>query len=393
MLRRLRLVGPGQVALTVGVGLALAAVITLFVTGTDARVGPANAASTGPGGRYYIVKAAENGQREYLFQIAVATLGNGNRYREIFELNRDREQPDGGRLTDPMELRPGWVLLLPKDATGPGVTLAPPVRPSLSGSTLILGFLPRYAVAAIGVVLALLLLAMLRRVSHRLETVRAGPSEDAPAGEVPDPAQQPTVELDLGPPVERGRPGGQWPGQVQVEILDDAGTTWSVRLVSARPPSGPRLAAGPDGHQAPFGRLGAAERLPAATMPVDLGLHGALRWCVDLARAPDLLTIDGPLAQCQRLAAGIAIQVRRGDAEVVVVADVLGGYTPADTLAMTSFPDLDHIGAGPRLIISPGLGRTQLRQLHHHVSRTQRQQLAVIVVGPAMRARWSVTAA
>jgi hypothetical protein len=356
MLRRLRLVGPGQVALTVGVGLALAAVVTLFVTGADGRLGPADAASTEPGGKYYVVKAAKNGQREYLFQIAVATLGDGNRYREIFELNRDREQPGGGRLTDPTELRPGWVLLLPKDATGPGVTLAPPVRPDSSGSTLILGFLPRYTVAATGVVLALLLLVMVRRISHRFEA--------------PDPAQLPTAELDLGPPVERGRPGEEWPGQVQVEILDDAGTTWSVRLVSARAP---------------------AE--PAATMSVDLGLHGAQRWCVDLARAPDLLTIDGPLAQCQRLAAGIATQVRRGDAEVVVVGDVLGGYTPADTRAMASFPDLDHLGAGPRLIISPGLERAQLRQLRHQVSQEQRQQLAVIVVGPALRARWSVTAA
>ncbi len=71
--------------------------------------------------KYYVVPPPVGGQKEFLFDVAVKTLGNGKRYREIFELNQGRPQPDGGRLTDPMDLRPGWILLLPPDAQGPDV--------------------------------------------------------------------------------------------------------------------------------------------------------------------------------------------------------------------------------------------------------------------------------
>ncbi|HWS35976.1 MAG TPA: hypothetical protein VN408_24965 [Actinoplanes sp.] len=79
--------------------------------------GPALAAT----GKYYVVAEPVGGQREFLYQIAVNTLGDGNRYPEIFELNKARVQPDGGRLTDPLVLEPGWFLELPQDAEGRGV--------------------------------------------------------------------------------------------------------------------------------------------------------------------------------------------------------------------------------------------------------------------------------
>ncbi|MFI7609288.1 hypothetical protein ACIBTV_29830 [Micromonospora sp. NPDC049366] len=85
--------------------------------------------------RYYVVAAPRDGQREYLYQIAVQTLGDGNRYREIFELNRGRPQPDGGRLTDPLAaLQPGWVLELPADADGEAVRVGPLPMPSAAPS-------------------------------------------------------------------------------------------------------------------------------------------------------------------------------------------------------------------------------------------------------------------
>ncbi|MGC4769027.1 hypothetical protein ACLQ25_08580 [Micromonospora sp. DT44] len=72
-------------------------------------------------GRYYVVGPPVNGQREYLYDIALHTLGNGNRFREITQLNIGRKQPDGGTFTDGVELRPGWLLVLPRDAEGSGV--------------------------------------------------------------------------------------------------------------------------------------------------------------------------------------------------------------------------------------------------------------------------------
>ena len=56
-----------------------------------------------------------------LYAIALRTLGNGSRFQEIFDLNKGRAQPSGGRLEDPQSIHAGWVLQLPPDASGPGV--------------------------------------------------------------------------------------------------------------------------------------------------------------------------------------------------------------------------------------------------------------------------------
>ncbi|MEU6019841.1 hypothetical protein [Micromonospora sp. NPDC047134] len=92
---------------------------------------PVTAAPPDETGKYYVVGPPVNGQRDYLYSIALRTLGNGNRFREIIELNRGREQPDGATFTDGVELAPGWVLVLPKDADGPGVRTGrlPAIRP------------------------------------------------------------------------------------------------------------------------------------------------------------------------------------------------------------------------------------------------------------------------
>ncbi len=54
--------------------------------------------------------------KETLWGLADRYLGNPLRWREIFDLNQGRPQPDGEQLVDEDLLRPGWVLLLPGDA-------------------------------------------------------------------------------------------------------------------------------------------------------------------------------------------------------------------------------------------------------------------------------------
>lgn len=71
-----------------------------------------------------------------LWSIAAEHLDRGDRWREIYARNRGRRQPDGGRLTDPDLIRPGWVLRMPvgqqnaaldEDRDGPAVTDRTPV--------------------------------------------------------------------------------------------------------------------------------------------------------------------------------------------------------------------------------------------------------------------------
>ncbi|OZB88141.1 MAG: hypothetical protein B7X41_09705, partial [Microbacterium sp. 14-71-5] len=59
-----------------------------------------------------------------LWGIAAQHLGDGARYTELLDLNRGKPQPDGGQLSDPDHIRPGWVLRLPARAQRPSAITA-----------------------------------------------------------------------------------------------------------------------------------------------------------------------------------------------------------------------------------------------------------------------------
>ena len=71
--------------------------------------------------KIYVVKPPIGRYHESLWEIAQNHLGDGRRYREIFQMNKDRVQPDGSMLTISSLIRPGWVLHMPADAHGPGI--------------------------------------------------------------------------------------------------------------------------------------------------------------------------------------------------------------------------------------------------------------------------------
>ena len=64
------------------------------------------------------------GPGDTLIGLARSHLGDAARWRELFELNRDREQPDGHRLLSPSGLRVGWELSMP--AAPPDIALPVP---------------------------------------------------------------------------------------------------------------------------------------------------------------------------------------------------------------------------------------------------------------------------
>jgi hypothetical protein len=71
--------------------------------------------------KLYVVTPPQGRYHESLWEIAQQHLGDGRRYKEIFELNKDRVQPDGSKLTIASLIRPGWVLRMPGDAFGHGI--------------------------------------------------------------------------------------------------------------------------------------------------------------------------------------------------------------------------------------------------------------------------------
>jgi hypothetical protein len=73
--------------------------------------------------KIYVVRPPVGRFHESLWEIAQTHLGDGRRYHEIFELNKDRTQPDGSRLTIARLIRPGWILRMPRDAQGPGIQI------------------------------------------------------------------------------------------------------------------------------------------------------------------------------------------------------------------------------------------------------------------------------
>jgi hypothetical protein len=69
------------------------------------------------GRKVYRVQPPEGRYHDNLWDIAERELGEGRRYREIFELNRGRTQPDGHELSLARLIYPHWLLIMPEDAT------------------------------------------------------------------------------------------------------------------------------------------------------------------------------------------------------------------------------------------------------------------------------------
>jgi hypothetical protein len=115
-------------ALAVAASATVAAVALTFVVAgpaVAAAQAPRQAPATSAKVKYYIVPAPGHGSVPTLYSIAAATLGNGSLFMEIFNLNKGRLQPNGQRLENPHSVEPGWILLLPPSASGPGVHFGP----------------------------------------------------------------------------------------------------------------------------------------------------------------------------------------------------------------------------------------------------------------------------
>ncbi|MBO2452047.1 bacterial transcriptional activator domain-containing protein [Actinomadura barringtoniae] len=66
--------------------------------------------------KIYRVQPPEGRHHESLWEIADKCLGEGRRYKEIYNLNKGHVQPDGSKLSIASLIRPGWILEMPSDA-------------------------------------------------------------------------------------------------------------------------------------------------------------------------------------------------------------------------------------------------------------------------------------
>ncbi|WP_328770993.1 BTAD domain-containing putative transcriptional regulator [Streptomyces sp. NBC_00286] len=82
--------------------------------------------------KYYRIQPPEGRHHDSLWEVAERHLGDGRRYKEIYQLNKDRAQPDGSRLSEASLIRPGWILEMPGDARGGDLVEMPDEAPEVS---------------------------------------------------------------------------------------------------------------------------------------------------------------------------------------------------------------------------------------------------------------------
>jgi hypothetical protein len=370
-------------------------------TVSEHAVLPSPAPSPGAGPetvKYYVVGPPKEGQREFLFEIAAKTLGDGLRYLEIFELNLGRPQPDGRRLVNPTLIESGWILLLPPDASGPSVrtgplpqprrSLAPDAATTNPGSEISQGGLrsrPPLALrlgamlAVAGAVIAFTLRHSGPRI-RRQTGLAAATTAEAPPGSVP-------VESTHAGVPERGGPPDPIAFTARVALGHDV---VGVRLVGSSAIDAALVL--------PYGWGERASHVPqSASAPVCIGRDSAGFLFVDLARTPEVVTVTGNPDARARLAVSVVNQLLarriRHRLGVTVVGDVIdrarlrrGSRFVPDVGELT----MDGLTRGARCdFVICAVSREEDLDLLRHLVRASRRRVVPIVVGDLPPARWS----
>ncbi|MBB5934703.1 bacterial transcriptional activator domain-containing protein [Streptomyces zagrosensis] len=82
--------------------------------------------------KFYRIQPPEGRHHDSLWEIAERHLDDGRRYREIYQLNKDRVQPDGSKLSQASLIRPGWIMEMPADAHGGELVEMPDQAPEIT---------------------------------------------------------------------------------------------------------------------------------------------------------------------------------------------------------------------------------------------------------------------
>ncbi|MFC8801351.1 discoidin domain-containing protein [Promicromonospora sp. NPDC057138] len=396
---------------------------------TSAPVASAPAPSTsapvpersGPPGSvlYYVVRKTPDGKVEKLNDIAERFLGDRERWPEIAELTEGQRQPDGAYLTDPRTLKPGWVLKMPKDATGDGLEFGPlpgfepPSRkrspsPSAEPTAAVAGLDEAGSsgpmIGAIGPIWyaagAALVLAVLAWLGIWLlrRRRRHEPFDDSLLRT--DTSAAWTVDRSLRVLMAAcERDGLELPGITGVFI---EGSSLRLRLTNPAAPAPEPWAVSEDGQSwaAPLAKLqsGAASDGSTARFArlVNVGMSETGRVLVDFAAARGVISLDGPTRArhevLRRWLGELTGNPWSDDPRVVMVGNGLPQPEQVEHLAGIEqvVPELE-VGEGGVLVLSQAPTAAQQDMLATRFTGPEFTWV-VIVLGSAPSARWRFTA-
>jgi hypothetical protein len=304
-------------------------------SGEPTGLGASRPASPHPGWvKYFIVAPPNHGHKEFLFQIAVITLGKGTLYPEIVKLNKGRLQPDGGRLENPMTIEPGWILVLPPNASGPGVHYGPlpVVHPLPPKSSATAPHAPVTAPARVGTktaiaggtsLAALLLIAGLGIVVRQRRKAR-GRQQAGGAGPPASPAAPEMLPVGGRPELDAPRPALDSPADSPIPLMAAPAPDTPVAPGFLQFPDQPAAPNWPD-YLMPGG---SRPTVPAA--PDQTGIPGPVM--------PAPAMTDGPAAWAAPVADPVADPAVQADADPAVRRhDPTGGQVAAaDATASTA---------------------------------------------------------
>ncbi len=375
------------------------------------RPSPAVSPGTSPEPvKYYIVGPPKEGQREFLFEIAAKTLGDGLRYIEILELNLGRPQPDGRRMVNPTLIEPGWILLLPPDASGPSVRTGPLPQPRPAsvpgGAAANSGSETSHGPPESRPPLALRLGAMLAVAGAVLAFTwrHGGPRFRRPALRPTLVGSASVADLARGCLDRGGAIGSNWsvPAERSHAVAGPLGPiAFTAKVALGHDLVGVRLVGSSAADAAlalPYGWGERASHVPqSATAPVCIGRDSTGFLFVDLARSPDVVTVTGNPDARARLAVSLANQLLtrriRNRLGVTVVGEVIdrarlrrgSGFVP-DVTGLTT----DGLARGVRWdLVICAVSREEDLDLLRHLVRASRRRVVPVVIGDLPPARWS----
>jgi hypothetical protein len=375
---------------------------------------------TGPPGSvlYYVVGKEPDGSVEKLNDIAERFLDDRDRWPEIAELTEGHRQPDGEFMTDPRKLTAGWVLKMPKDASGeelkfaplpgfekpspkPSATPTPSAEPTVEVAGIdeaasVGPISPAWYGAAAGLVLAALVwlaIWLLRRRKKRQE-----PFDDSLLRT--DTSAAWTVDRSLRVLMAAcERDGLELPGITGVFI---EGSSLRLRLTNPAAPAPEPWAVSEDGQSwaAPLARLQSGMASDGSTARfarlVNVGMSETGRVLVDFASARGVISLDGPTRArhevLRRWLGELTGNPWSDDPRVVMVGNGLPQPEQVEHLAGIEqvTPELE-VGEGGVLVLSQAPSAAQQDMLAARFASPEFTWV-VIVLGSAPSARWRFTA-